>query len=897
MPAIHHPCTPCLFRWLRPLRIVTLCVSLALLSACGGGSGGDDNPTTPPATTTYNVGGLLAGLGAGKNVTLAHVDAAGATVQSAALSANGAYALRLPAGTAYNLRVLVQPLAQTCTVANGTGTASADVNTISVTCQDTIAAPEAKPVTGRVTGLGAGKTLVLQLSANGSTQEAVVHADGSFQFPQGITGTYTVTVKTPPTGQACTVANGQGVVGQSVGAAISVSCANSAYTLGGSVSGNAGVVVLRNSANGDSTTVSGNGAFAFAQPVLHGAGYTVSVFDQSAGQSCSMVNGAGTALADVRDIAVNCTAIVVVPPPVPVPVPGVPANLAMAYGIKIFSLSWDTVTAPAGGGAVSYKLFEDPDGAGPLASSQIGGTLSAAAYAHTVSGLLHTRLNAQYRVQACNTSGCSALTAALTPNLTQAIGYFKASNTGANDLFGNAVALSADGSTLAVGAPGESSNATGIDGSQADNSFAGAGAVYVFTRNGTVWSQQAYVKPAVSTFANDQFGYAIALSSDGNTLAVGAYLEDGLSNVVNVGEGNVGSPNTDAGAVYVFTRSGTTWGQQAYLKSGNAGYSSYLGWSVTLSADGNTLAAGAINDPRGITGVNPVLPGSFTPGAGAAHVFTRVGTLWSHQAYVKASNTEANDNFGHSVALSGDGNTLAVSALNEDSNATGIGGDQASNSRMDAGAVYLFTRTGTVWSQQAYIKASNAWQGQAFGVSLVLSFDGSTLAVGANGEGSNAVGIGGAQNNTSANASGAVYVFARSAAVWTQQEYIKSSNSQAGDLFGTSVSLSSDGNTLAVGAVGESSNAAGIGGAQSDNSTLQSGAAYLFTRSGATWSQRAYLKASNTAATDMFGSSVALSADGSALAVGALAEDSSATGIGGDQANNGATSSGAVYVY
>ena len=130
-----------------------------------------------------------------------------------------------------------------------------------------------------------------------------------------------------------------------------------------------------------------------------------------------------------------------------------------------------------------------------------------------------------------------------------------------------------------------------------------------------------------------------------------------------------------------------------------------------------------------------------------------------------------------------------------------------------------------------------------------------------------------------------------------QPTYVKASNTEADDYFGYSVAISADGNTLAVGALGEASNATGINGDQNDNSATHSGAVYIFVRNGTTWAQEAYIKASNTDAGDYFGYSVSLSSDGNTLAVGAYGEDSDATGINGDQDNNNATDSGAVYVY
>jgi hypothetical protein len=152
---------------------------------------------------------------------------------------------------------------------------------------------------------------------------------------------------------------------------------------------------------------------------------------------------------------------------------------------------------------------------------------------------------------------------------------------------------------------------------------------------------------------------------------------------------------------------------------------------------------------------------------------------------------------------------------------------------------------------------------------------------------------GSAQTNNSANGSGAVYVFTSSNGVWSQQAYVKASNTEATDNFGNSVALSGD--TLAVGANGEASNGTGVNGStQTDNSAAISGAVYLFTRSNGVWSQQAYVKASNTGANDNFGFSLALSGD--TLAVGAAGEGSNGTGVnGGAQADNSATGSGAVY--
>jgi hypothetical protein len=252
--------------------------------------------------------------------------------------------------------------------------------------------------------------------------------------------------------------------------------------------------------------------------------------------------------------------------------------------------------------------------------------------------------------------------------------------------------------------------------------------------------------------------------------------------------------------------------------------------------------------------------------------------------------------FSFRLALAADGDTLAVSAIGEDSSATGIGGNQGNDVPGGHGAAYVFTRNAGTWTQQAYVKASNTGSSDMFGLGLALAADGNTIAVGALDD-SNATGIGGNQCDNSARGSGAAYVFTRSAGTWTQQAYVKASNTGADDQFGMSLALAADGDTLAVGAPLEAGNAAGIGGDQFVDSAGENGAVYVFTRSAGIWAQQAYVKASNTDEGDRFGWSLALANDGATLAVGAPAEASNATGIGGDQSDNSLVEAGAVYLY
>lgn len=327
--------------------------------------------------------------------------------------------------------------------------------------------------------------------------------------------------------------------------------------------------------------------------------------------------------------------------------------------------------------------------------------------------------------------------------------------------------------------------------------------------------------------------------------------------------------------------------QQAYVKASNPQMGDGFGRAVAISGD--TVVVSATGEDSNATTINGDQSDNSASDSGAAYVFVRSGTTWTQQAYLKASNTDSQDQYGCSVAISGD--TLIVGAVNEGSNATGVNGSQNNNNSLTSGAAYVYIRNGTTWTQQAYLKASNAETYDRFGVSVAI--DGETIVVGAFGEDSNAVGVNGAQNNNSASNAGAAYVFVRSGTNWSQEAYLKASNADAGDFFGTSVTIS--GNTIAVGAHFEASNATGINGVQSNNVAGGSGAAYVFVRSGTTWTQEAYLKASNADNNDLFGLPVAISGD--TLVVGAHAERGNSVGVNGNEADNSVQNAGAAYVF
>jgi FG-GAP repeat len=352
----------------------------------------------------------------------------------------------------------------------------------------------------------------------------------------------------------------------------------------------------------------------------------------------------------------------------------------------------------------------------------------------------------------------------------------------------------------------------------------------------------------------DLFGISVALSED--TALVGAVLDDELG--------------TDAGAAYIFVRSGSSWAQQAKLTAADGAAGDNFGGAVAISAD--TAVVGA------------VFHDDVASDAGAAYVFVRSGTSWIQQAKLVAADRAADDQLGVSVAVSVD--TVVVGSTNDD--------DQGDRS----GSAYVFVRGGTSWTQQAKLTAADGATADQLGISVAVSTD--TVAVGAFGD------------DDRGPSSGSTYVFARNGASWTQQAKLTAADGEDADQFGNSIALAA--NTLLVGANLDDDNGPDAGsayvferagtswtqqakltaadGAESDNFGgsvslvadtalvgafndgdlgAASGSAYLFARTGASWTQQAKLTAADGASIDLFGVSVALSG-GTAL-VGALGDD------------------------
>jgi hypothetical protein len=348
-----------------------------------------------------------------------------------------------------------------------------------------------------------------------------------------------------------------------------------------------------------------------------------------------------------------------------------------------------------------------------------------------------------------------------------------ASDAAAFDYFGRSLAV--EGSTMIIGAPGED-----------DSGTYQSGAAYVFTRSGGVWTEETKLL-ASDKAPMDWFGWSVAV--DGNTAIIGAYREDD-------------SGKSNNGAAYVFVRSDGVWVEQAKLLASDRGDGDRFGWSVAV--DGDTAVIGAYQDDSG------------TFNNGAAYVFTRSGGLWTEQTKLLASDKAKRDAFGWSVAI--DGDTVMVSAVEEDDGDT-----------IDNGAVYVFTRAGGVWTEQAKLTASDKASGDLFGDSVAI--DDGTAIVGANKEDT-----GDTENN------GAAYIFVRADGAWTEQAKLVASDTAPWDFFGWSVAVDSD--TAVIGAY----------------LVDYGGAAYVFARSGGNWTEQAKLKASDKQ-TAQFGYSVAVNGD------------------------------------
>jgi hypothetical protein len=350
--------------------------------------------------------------------------------------------------------------------------------------------------------------------------------------------------------------------------------------------------------------------------------------------------------------------------------------------------------------------------------------------------------------------------------------------------FAESIALSGDGGTLAVASNGFES--------EPRDRF---GAVYVFALAGGGWGQQALLQPPLR---NDQIGFGqtgvVAVSGDGGTLAVTGRRLDAVT-------------GRESGFVLVYGRSGAQWALRADLRLPEP--YTLSGARVAISADGGTLAVTGRSD----TGE-------------AVHLFVRQGSTWSWQALVLPTDTLSRIAFGASLSLSADGSALAVGA--------------GSDAFAPGGRAYVFRRAGATWFQQALLRPSNGRSEDGFGAWVSLSADARRLAVGAPGQDSRWQEVLHAPTRVDAGSpyaellrdaqgedSGAAYLFRFIGSGWVEAAFVKAPDAARFDLYGSSVALSGDGRTLAVGAPYEGSSATGINGVRFNTDRFRSGAVYV----------------------------------------------------------------------
>ena len=437
--------------------------------------------------------------------------------------------------------------------------------------------------------------------------------------------------------------------------------------------------------------------------------------------------------------------------------------------------------------------------------------------------------------------------------------------------FGTQAVLRDNGNTLIVAAPGDPLNPnTGqFDPiASAGPPFRNWGSVHILARlpGPPFWQQTALLRPAAGP--DDNFASVLAVSGDGNTIAVGARFDrsrgSGIGSDPRDHEPVNGDSRFTTGAVWVYVKRDGIWQLQEFIKAAQPGESDLFGASLALSHDGNSMAVGA--------------PLEGNRDDGAVHLFRRdAAGRWALADHIKASNAAAAGSiFGTAVQLSADGRMLAVGASGDSSADCRINGNQQDNSQPGNGAVYVFERTPQDRMQQsAYIKACDRPGVNGFGQNMAMTPAGDLLVVGAPGDDAELLSC---DNVPGSQLVGRVYVIARSGAGWVRSGALGASNPAPFDVFGSDVKMSADGSTLAIGAAGaagENGGGTGVDPPQDDHSGFVAGAIYVFRRGAdGTYTQAHYVKPPRVAVEgfiaigDRFLNGLDLSDDGSVLVIG-----------------------------
>lgn len=395
--------------------------------------------------------------------------------------------------------------------------------------------------------------------------------------------------------------------------------------------------------------------------------------------------------------------------------------------------------------------------------------------------------------------------------------YLKPLNTGVTDRFGAAMAMSGD--TLVVGAPFEDSYPDPNNSDPVNNDAnTDSGAAYVFVRNNGVWTQQAMLKGGHELLGWNRtraFGASVAI--DGDTIVVGSPRDrESLVGINPARDAETVGPYS-VGAAYVYRRQGTQWTEVAYIKPPYASTDADLQFGSAVAVAGKNIFVSTIRDASSSQGINGPMVQVAGAVSGAVCAYRLDAGVVTLDAFIKASNAEPGDGFGWSIAAHAD--ALAVSAIQEDSDASGVNGSQGnSTTKAGSGAVYVFNRNANGWTQTAYIKSPAPAPNENFGLTVALKGD--ALAVTSN---SQIVGDEGSSKYI-----GAVFLYARTQSGWGYVRHYKpgkTGSGSGGDSFGLAMALS--GNTVIVGASADDNGGVGV-----DSSTttqrLNSGAAYVY---------------------------------------------------------------------
>ncbi|WP_444906566.1 hypothetical protein ACJJIR_19890 [Microbulbifer sp. SSSA008] len=331
--------------------------------------------------------------------------------------------------------------------------------------------------------------------------------------------------------------------------------------------------------------------------------------------------------------------------------------------------------------------------------------------------------------------------------------YIKPTHPGNYDHFGYSIDLSANGSRLVVGAPGENSLSTGINGDSSDDSGSSVGAVYIFEREHSIWSQVAYLKPDIAPPSNERryFGRSVSINDTGTRIAVGSPFSEGHESAT--------------GNVYIFELVSKAWGQSTKIWAKKSDSLDQFGESLEFDSSGNILLIGAIGEDSASGGVNGDESNNSENSSGAAYIFKYDGIEWLQRAYLKPTRAREYEHFGEYLTISGNGKYIA------------IGSKEESSRYQSAGATYVYHFDGETASQAGLLRASNPDEYDKFGSSVSLNYDGSKLLVSAPGEDSYSSAFSGNQNHNYYKLdAGALYLFSREGNSFTQSSYIKSKN-------------------------------------------------------------------------------------------------------------------------